>query len=549
MAVNRARIWNVVGLLWLSSLFVVEAHAQPLRGMVWEPPADLGGAVQAMIDMEQAGVELLRTPVIVDERLLVLADTLGLQVYQDLPLHALSARQLQRQLESAQGLLAEVLERARGHASARHVGLAINVDTSHPDACPVLDALARQVREAGLQSYYVTRFGAEDVCLRTTDLVLLDVFGEEGPASVIETVRRVATETTVGVGALGTWVQPSAQGLGQPHSAAWQARYLEARLPGFLADEALSMLFVDRWQDPAEIGAPGRAPAQWRSGLRADTDVERPAYAVVQGLYRGRQRVFAFDASPVESMPFPWQATTVWMLIGVLAFTFTRVTTLQQMVPRYFGGHAFYREAIRRGRDLPVLPTVLLYITQALAVGAAASVVTRLLREHAATAVLLSWWPTRVQVLAWSFLYDNLLVAASFALLYALVQLWWVFLLSLLSRRLQPLSVGQVLILVVWPQWTLWVAAGVLLVWPPPPSPMLGWVGGLLAAGGLLLLVAVGSVRTLHDYVNLLRPSAGTLVMGTLLYPLTLLFMVLAMLALRHVPELGFLARLVRLTG
>ena len=94
------------------------AAQRPVPGVVWEVP-DEAQAVRDLLWMRQIGVQAVRTGVVESERLLGVADSLGLQLYQDLPVSSLSAAALQDSLTGAVQLLNRIVAKSRAHPSAR----------------------------------------------------------------------------------------------------------------------------------------------------------------------------------------------------------------------------------------------------------------------------------------------------------------------------------------------------------------------------------------------------------------------------------------------
>ena len=133
---TRCLIWAV---LLTGIVHPGAAQTQTYRGVVWDPPADPVQAEATMRQMHAMGVNAIRMPLLRDERLLTLADTLGLHLFQELPLDYLSAEALRDTLGYATRLLELVLNDARAHPSVRHIGLARHSDTSDSTACWLLD--------------------------------------------------------------------------------------------------------------------------------------------------------------------------------------------------------------------------------------------------------------------------------------------------------------------------------------------------------------------------------------------------------------------------
>ena len=75
------------------------------RGIVWEMPSNTERAVRDLQEMWRIGVEAVRTSVIRDREVLTFADTLGIDLYIDLPITRLPAKRLQDTLAYATAFL------------------------------------------------------------------------------------------------------------------------------------------------------------------------------------------------------------------------------------------------------------------------------------------------------------------------------------------------------------------------------------------------------------------------------------------------------------
>jgi hypothetical protein len=200
-------------------------------------PDDLETAWEELFQMWEMGIEAVRTGIVRDSLLLVYADTLGIQFFQELPVAHAPAGALVDTLSYMEAVLDSMFVRAAGHPSARHFGLARYADTSTPEACPYFEALAGRVRQqAGPESrvYYAGAFIENDQCAGAVDFVLLDV---RNVPSAVGRLRQWTGATPVGVAALGSWVDDGSLGLRTPHSPASQARYLEQQLTRLLAPD------------------------------------------------------------------------------------------------------------------------------------------------------------------------------------------------------------------------------------------------------------------------------------------------------------------------
>lgn len=489
--------------------------------------------------MHAAGIEAVRTGIVRDERLLTLADTLGLALFQDLPVRYLPAARLADTLQYATRLLDEVIRRARRHPSARHVGLAQTSATSDPAACAYLQLLSVRAREAGLRSYYTTLFPRRDTCGHAVDVVLLDVFGSRDPARAIQTWRQAHPGRPVGVAALGVpVVAEAAEGLAHPRSPQTQARYLEQWLPVLLrVDPPVQSVFVASWgQGAADLdGATG--------GLAGAQALQPPARQVVAGVYQDAQRVFAWPQGAPPRVPVPWAVLAGWGLLAALVVLYAASIGFRRLVPRYFTARGFYLEAVQRQRDLPVVPSFLLLAIQALGAGLIVSVAVGLLRGHPVLDALAAWdvAPRLLALLT----EQRWLVAGLVALSYLTILSLWAVGLAATSKRRDPLAPGQALVLVAWPRWSAslvllvaMVVAGADELRLPADAVALGLVAVLL------LISLLGNARTLRDYATITRAPWPGVLLAIVTHPLLYLIALTASFAVQAWPEIVFLTHL-----
>lgn len=528
---------------------IVPARAQPVPGVVWKVPDDLALAADDLEAMREAGFRAVRTGLITDEALLRLADTLGLQLYQELPIAYLPAAALADSLEAAGRLLEQALVRARRHASARHFGLARYVDTSNPAACAYFEQLAALVRAQGppgSRTFYVTPLVEQDRCAAQVDLVLLNTLDMDDPAARVAAWRAAHPEgPAAGIAALGTWVRAdSLRGLRVPHSPEAQARYLEERLPALLADSSLAALFLYRWREVGS-GPPSplrrlENPNRQGYGLRGPGNTPRPAFAVAAGILTGTQTVFAFPQGEAVQEGWSWRVLFGWLVVLMLGALYAGSPRFRVMVQRFFTARGFYREAVREGRDVLLGVSSVLLLALALSVGILTSLLLELLRGEEAFGLLYRWLPERVQELLATLLNDPALLVALIACVYALGLVLWTLVLLAAARRRYPLAPGQALMLVVWPRWPLLLLMVVALVLGTLPE---AWVGPAALGLGLaaLLVTVLAVLRTLVDYASVARVPAYQALLVGLGNPLVLLAVVAVFGSLEYGPEVQFL--------
>lgn len=526
-----------------------------LRGVVWQQPDDLREAISDLYEMRRVGVQAVRTDVIADERLLTVADGLGMQIFQEIPVENLTVLELQDTVAFAMRTLDQALARARQHPSARHFGLARMSDTSDPAACAYLEQLTQRVRQQGperARTYYVTPFIKADACTGAVDLVLLNTLDAEDPSALLagfveqDSVRVGRT----GIGALGTWVDDGAgPGVRIPHSPQSQARYLENNLNRLFDRRAPVQpyaVFVYRWSDPVGSDATGVGLTPVAYGLHGES-TSRPALDVVRGIYTGSQLVFAFDQGGEPSGSWPWITLLGWSGIAVLGVFYAASPRLRFMIPRYFVAHGFYRDAVREGRDVLLGPSVALLATEALATGVLWSAVINAYAGEYAFQMLLRWTADPVRGLLMSAQSYPWVAVLIFAAVFVACALLWSIILVLLSRRRYALSSSQTMMLVVWSGWPLLLLLPAAMVVPALDADMAKTVSlTLLAIWGVVLLCAV--VRTVYDFHDVTKVPVYFTLAAWLLNPYVLLVLALAVSVLFNVPEAAFLYHLLTRT-
>lgn len=529
---------------------VLAQPAPGYQGVAWQPPPDFAAAADDLRRIHATGFNAVRTGIVEDERLLVLADTLGLTVFQDLPLSFLPAARLVDTLAHAQAFLETVLLRSSRHASAQFFGLGHSLETDDV-GCDALRRLVdhgREIASASVRFYYTTRMPGIEVC-DAVDLVLLDG-RDRADLTRMTTDWRSRHDTPVGFAAVGAWVGSSAgSGLVYPRSAESQARYLEDRLTELLRLDAPPAFFVYRWRD-GRAAAPsvsrGEAdPYLERYGLFSGDNEERPAYEVVRGLLTGEQAVFALDAGTGAHRPWPWTVLMGWLVIGGLAVLYAAAPRFRQLVPRYFRAHGFYRDAIREGRDLLLGSALAALVTVGLAAGVTASVVMGAVGDIVPVRILLAWLPPDVvEFLALSS-YQPVVFILMVAGVYAAAMITWAIVIALCSRLHLSLRPGQALMLVIWPRWplVLLMVAALTLAASPLETAADAWP--LFIVVGLWLLVTLyATIRAIVDFTAISRVPLYAPVIAAVLNPFLVAAAIILLIALQYAPEVGFLLRI-----
>lgn len=531
-----------------ASLALVERADSTRLGVVWTPATTPDSAASELNRIAESGVEALRVSRPPSDTVAARADSLGLQLYVDLPVAYVSAAQLPDVLAEADPAVRRLQHLARRYRSIAHVGLARGADTTVPSACNTLRRWTDRLQEEGaasLRTYYVTPFRAgADRCADAVDQVLLDLRGH--PALTDASNEWQSEVPSVGVGAVGTWMRPGADtGLRSPHSPERQARYLEDAFSQLLdsTQSPPAAVFVSRWRDRASPRLASR-----RYGLHDKSGAPRPAARVVRGVYTGSQRAFAFPAG-TDPPAGPYGLVLVgWGLAALLGGLYVQSVFVRQTVVRYFTAPGFYRDALRDGHDLHPGANGLLLGIVATALGVTGACAARLAASAPVTGHVLAALPAPVQrVLAGAvehpLVAGGLLGSGVLALLVV-----WMIVLVLVARRRSWFSFSQGLVLVVWPCWP------VLLAVPPAlatgaEAPLTPSLFGLVLLGGGGLALVYGTGRVLYDYWAVTDLSGGTVLLLGLLSPLALSAMAVLVLAMRDDISFVYLWHLATLTS
>lgn len=507
----------------------------PVRGVVWGPNDRPVGADLA--EVRRTGFTAIRLETSPTEAILRTADSLGLRVYADLPVDYALRTDLDARLPVLRRTLDTLGALARRHPSLAAVGLARRPDTSDPGTCDRLGALARHARSRGLRTYYVASFIETDRCDGVVDVVLLGARDRSAPETRLARWSRTHA-TPAGLAAVGTWVDEQARGTRAAHSPEAQARAFEMLL-GRL-DTLATPLFVYRWRD-----GPGASddPLGQPYGLLDASGQARPSLAVVRGFLTGTLTAFAFEAGQARRGGTPSLVALFWLAVLIAALVYAIEPRIRALVPRYFRGHAFYRDALRDARDTLAPATFALMVAFVLATGVAVGALGEVLRPLPSFEAFVTLLPPRLGAMVAQLAARPWLLAVFVALIDALSMALWTLLFYAAARRRTLFSAWQALGFVVWPRWTalvLAVAALVTATLPPVLAPRVALVLGALLA----LSIVWGGVRALLDLRHVARPTFTRLALAVLLHPVVLVGAYLALRAAFLGPRLAFLWRL-----
>ena len=518
----------------------LQAGVKPgsVKGVVWEIPDDFQEAAEDLLEMQLMGISAVRTGLVFDQGLIRMADSLGLVLYRELPLHGLGPRSLTDSLSRADSLLLALVEQGKGYSSAGPIGLVRNSDTSSPAVCPELQRLTNILHQTGNQAYYVTNFIESDACSDAVDFVLIDALDHEHPEQLLERWKK-AHQTPVGLARIGTSATPGSEpGSLIKGSPQYQARFLENVFAGLQSVQSVGM-FVHRWKDESRTVQQLPDPYRRNYGLYNRPKDPRPALYVTRGVYLGIQNTFVFERGKPEERPLHWFTLVGWILLSMMAVIYAGSPRFRSIIPRYFFAHGFYRNAVREAREvLPLTSTALLTI-MGLSIGLIATHVIISLQETRPMLHLFSLMdqgPRTSLTLVLEAPFVLAILMGSMALLSMSI---WMGMWMMASGRRSPLYPSQALMLAVWPRWQVLFILPIAMTFESTPGVPL-WAIVLLA------VIWIGcaywaTLRTAYDLFKVARIVPGTALLIWLLNPLILGTMVLSAWSLFHWDEVTFL--------
>jgi hypothetical protein len=232
----------------------------------------------------------------------------------------------------------------------------------------------------------------------------------------------------------------------------------------------------------------------------------------------------------------------VFIVLGVLHALSPR---FRHTVPRYFTAHGFYLEAVRGGRDILLGTNTVLLLVMSAGAGIIGAIIFASLHDLEAFRVLLSWLLDAASEPVIAILERPLAMVLLVGSIYALGVVLWAACLILLSGKRRRMVIGQALMLILWPNWTmllLMLAALASLTLPPQDRIQAAFY--LIPAWVGLNVLSVG--RTLYDFYGITLPPWYRLIMAVLLNPLTIFVVLCVLLILSAYDETLFLWHLAR---
>jgi hypothetical protein len=500
--------------------------------VVWEPPSGFLAAAADLIEMHAVGIARVRTRDLPEARIVRMADSLGMELWRDLPMRGLSRTALADSLPGLRAVL-DSLRRAERvafplgpPARLQWLGMGDWLDTTDDRVCRFIEQLSTEARAAGYRTYYVTPFVEEDACVRAVDRVLLDIRGRTGTRVWLNRYRLAHGGAAVGIGAMGPAVTNTVpDGRNVPGAPLYQARYMEEALH----DLAGEWFFIHRWQD-------GQDAWGKHYGLYTGSGNPRPALQVVRGISRDLQQTFAMPAQPVQQ-PSSWLVLLGWFLLAFLSVLYAGNPRFRSMLPRYFMAHGFYRNAVREAREVLPLTSTALITLVGLSIGLIGAVFLSGVYDTPAgwyVHGLLpdAWTPTLTILLGAPVVLTILLGSA--ALVFISV---WMGIQVLATGRRNPLLPSQALMLAVWPRWQMIALLPIAMGLLTGPH-----VTGRLLLGAAWVACALwASIRTSIDISRVTRIRPVMAASLWFLNPGTLLVLALVAWAIGHPDEVGML--------
>lgn len=512
------------------------------RGVIWDPPLELHTAVQDLVRMSNAGINAARTDVVTDTTILNVADSLGIQFFQDLPLFYLPATAIADSLPAfLETSIDSIVARADRHSSADVIGLAVKGDTSEPEACEAMAAAASRLADrsgGNISTYYVTEFEESDACQNGRSFVIM------GRVATNRFLRLNTPTTPVGI-TVGYQVVPGrSAGWRHTHSLEQQARRLEDILNQVKDREDVSAVFVERWSDEPGRAAHDGDMLRRRFGIIGPGGIAGLSYEVVRGIFTGQQHVFAIDAGTRRKITGVWLVSLGWLLLGSLAIAYASSPQMRQMAPRYFFSHGFFRESVAEGRDAIPVASLLMLIVIALSAGLIGTVILTHFSETRFLQALIYSLPDNLQTGLVLFVNQPALLCILIACLYAIFMTSWTSLLSFWSRFGGNLLLPwQTLLLVVWPRWPIMLVMLAALAINDGSTTN----QEIFAICGATLVSAVHAIyRTINDYRLTAELSWARLLPPTLLNPSLVALGVTISLVLANGEVAEFLIHLLR---
>lgn len=532
--------------LLLSTFFAV--NAQPTPGVFWHPPKDTEEALKTLHQMKSVGIVAIRTPLIKDTSLFVLADSLKLSFFQELDTQYLPAEKTVNKIDEASRELKTAIRFGKPYRSAKHFGLMRYVNDNNEAARNYIQALMQVARSEGgnqTKAYFTTRLGQASSVSDMVDFVLLDVSHLKSPMEKIAVFRAHHSGRFAVV--LGSLVHKNAsKGYLNRFSEEAQARNLENQLRELTADATISGIFIKQWQDSTpEHFIPDLDPAESfleTNGLFNIKDQPRLAYEVVKGFFTQTQTTFAISGGTSNLINQFGLPIAFWVFIFLLGIVMLKIPRTADTFALYVVNHDRFREMLKRTNDPLFSLNILLFIVFALSSGAICFLVFKiLLNAEGFKFGVLVFSDTVERIFinisnkpAWGFLIG--------VLLYALITLSKIILFALIGTAFgRSIPLGKVSMLTIWGQLYLPFLAFVGLV----ISVNVHWLG---ITDSLLILGIVGGILAFIflviaqlDFAALVKLPGWLVLSIAMIFGFGLIFTFYYSEGMQHLPEWGYL--------
>jgi hypothetical protein len=493
----------------------------PGLGMVWEKPVDPIRAAADLRAMADLGVRAIRTNIWEDGPLFDLADTLGILVFQELPVRYATAPSL---ADSLAYILRHV-DRIREGGRVYALGLAYAPDTFNPETCRLLGEMSAAAADS-LHTYIVSEFEADESCPGSVDLIFL----REDRSRTIPGTQ--SGEISFAVNSGRTMLETE---------GAEQTEYFANRLPDRLSSGVWT--FIYRWADAPDPTAFAARPGRGNWGLHRDDGSSRPALAVVEGAARRSQRAFPRPVPLPPASPANGYVLAGWTMVLALLLVYAQSPRFRSMSGRYFAAHGIYRRTVADNRDDLTVSNVTVLLCVSLLFGMVGERALRSYADHRAYAALWSWSGEGTRAVLNSLMESPVMLSLLIALLALLVVLLWMIVWYLLAARTSGGTFSQVMTLSIWPRWP------VLATLPVVMLVAAGSWGDAAARLSVVWVLATGvwsTVRTNLDASRVLRLRPLGVTLLWLSAPIVPLLLAALLLAGRYADKLHYLGQLAR---
>ncbi|NNE68724.1 MAG: hypothetical protein HKN29_00015 [Rhodothermales bacterium] len=502
-------------MLSVSGVSARQIQDQAGLGMAWSKPDDPIRAAADLRAMADLGVRAVRTNVWDDRLLFDLADTLGIAVFQEVPLYFPAYPVL----ADTAAHLRRVVQRLAREGRVQAVGLAFAPDTSDPRTCALLSGLTAEA-DGRIHTYVVSVLDRPRSCGDAVDFVL---FGHHSPEA----------DGQVHLAEFGASALPDPQG---------QADYFADHLPGRLQQPLWT--FVAHWADPSVNMEFAATPGTMGWGLHTADGASRPAVRIVEGASVRGQQVFARGV-PAPPLPPAYRYVLAgWVVLLVLLVAYAQSPRLRSLYARYFAAHGIYRVAVAENRDPMYASTATLLASMSLLFGMVSDQAIRSYSHHPAYAAVWYWVSPENRATLDALIGNPFWLTTLIAVLALLGVGTWVAAWYFAAARPAGARASQVLILSVWPRWPVFATLPVVML---IAAGSWGDVAARLSVAWVMVTGAWSTVRTNIDAASVFRLGPLGVAMLWLMTPFVPILLAGIYLWAQYGSHISFLRTLVLL--